>query len=119
MPCLAKIARAATFKKSALSNLLLWIQTLTLEIIDGELRFANVFGDRSSFAVFYLETHLVAFFQTLETGHIYGGVVNKYIRALFLFDETISFLVAKPFNCSVGQNSFPLLKNSYITKSPD
>lgn len=48
-----------------------------------------------------LEGHLRAFLQGLETGSVNAGVMNKYIRAAFLLDETVTLALAKPFNNTI------------------
>ena len=44
--------------------------------------------------------YFLSFIQGLETFHVEAGVVYEYIVACLIRDETIAFLVVKPFYCT-------------------
>ena len=65
-------------------------------VFDCGLNDCHIHRGRTFFPIFYVKGYPVAFIQRLETGSIDSGMMDKYIRAIFLFDETIAFFVAKP-----------------------
>jgi hypothetical protein len=50
--------------------------------------------------LFYLKADPVTFIKALESGHVDGGVVNKYIATLFLLNEAESFFLTEPIRDS-------------------
>jgi hypothetical protein len=48
--------------------------------------------------------------KSSETGHVDGGVMNKYVPTLILLNEAVPFPFTKPFNSSFC-HSENLLKN--------
>jgi len=73
---------------------------------------------RAFFPFFDVKGHAVAFVQRLEAGSIDSRMMHEYIRAIFLFDETIAFFIAKPFYCSISHSDTLLSKNSHGPKLP-
>jgi hypothetical protein len=51
--------------------------------------------------------------KIFESGHVDGGVVDKYIPTVILLNEAISFLFTKPFNSSFC-HSADLLKKRFV-----
>ena len=76
-----------------------------------ELKLTDVFGHRASITLFYVKAHTVTFSQGLESRHINGGVVNKYVLTVFLFNKAISLFFTKPLYCSFCQGANLLSKD--------
>jgi len=55
------------------------------------LQFPNALDRRPSTALFLLKAHPVTSIKALESGHVDGGVVNKYVATVFPLDEAESF----------------------------
>jgi hypothetical protein len=51
-------------------------------------------------ALSHVKAHPITFVKNLETGHVDGGVMNKYISTLILLNEAVPFLFTKPLNRS-------------------
>ncbi len=64
------------------------------------VNFHDVLGRRTSIALFNVEAYPITLTQTPETGHVDGSMMNKYIAAFILLDETKSLLVIKPLHDS-------------------
>ena len=52
-----------------------------------------------------LKGHLVAFIKRFESGRINTWIMHKYIRAIFLLDEAITFAAIKPFYNPIRLNN--------------
>ena len=59
---------------------------------------------RPFFPLLYLKSDSVALFEGLETDCIDAGMVNEYVRTIFLLNETISLLITKPLYSSICHN---------------
>jgi hypothetical protein len=64
----------------------------------------DFFGFRAFFASHNVEDNLVALVQRFESLPEYSGVMNKYILARFLGDETQALFVVPPFNFAFSHN---------------
>jgi len=60
-----------------------------------QLKLRDVLGRRPFGAFSNLEAHPVTFSEILESFHVDVGVVNEYVRAIFLLDEAVAFLFTK------------------------
>jgi len=77
------------------------LQVLVLEFLD-------VLGFEASMILFHLKAHTVTFSKALESRHINGRIMDKYIPTIVLTDEPKSFLFTKPLYRSLG-HTFDLL----------
>ena len=69
-----------------------------------KLELADILSHGSPVTLFHIEAHSLTFSKGLESGSIYRGVVDKYVRALILLNETIALLLTKPFYSSFCQS---------------
>jgi hypothetical protein len=65
-----------------------------------------------SAALFCLKAHPVTFIKALESGHVDGGLVNKYVPTVFLLNEAESFFVTEPLHDSFRRDDI-LLSNRF------
>jgi hypothetical protein len=65
-------------------------------------------------ALLYVKGNPVAFVKGLETGCIDSGVMNEYIRTIFLLDEAVTLAAVKPFNYSISHVDILLSKKILI-----
>lgn len=56
---------------------------------------------RSLCALDYVELYCCAFLKRLESFHLKTGVMNKYILAGLVGDESISLLIVEPLNSTL------------------
>jgi len=61
-------------------------------------------------ALLDVEGHSITFIKRFETNSIDTGMMNKYIRTIFLFDESKSFSRIKPLYNSICHNDILLSK---------
>jgi hypothetical protein len=66
-------------------------------------------------ALLDLEAHAVAFIQRPETARIDGGMMNKHVRTVFLFDETKPLAVVKPLYYAFCHGDFLLVKKNSLS----
>jgi hypothetical protein len=81
--------------------------------VPGDYTFRNALNRMPSTALFYLKAHLATFIKALESGHVDGGVVNKYVATIFLLNEAESFFVTEPLQDSFCQDDI-LLPNRFL-----
>jgi len=55
-------------------------------------------------ALLDVKGHTVAFCKRFESGSIDTGVMNEYIRSIFLLDEAVAFFFVEPLYRSIGHN---------------
>jgi len=58
-----------------------------------------------------VKSYAVTFIEGLKTGRIDSTMVHKYIRSVFLLDESKTFVVIKPLHSSVCHDIILLSKN--------
>jgi hypothetical protein len=59
-------------------------------------------GRRTFLALLDIKGNTIAFIKRPETGCIDRGVMDKYVRSVFLLDEAEAFAGVKPFYDSIG-----------------
>ncbi len=67
-------------------------------------------------SLLYFKSNLVTFVERPESCCIDSGVMDKYIRTIFLLDEAITFAVIKPFYNTICHCDTPFV--SVITVVP-
>jgi hypothetical protein len=66
------------------------------------LQFSDVLGLGTSIILFHLKAHPVTFSKCLESRHIDGRMMDKYVPTLVvLTDKTKSLLIVKPLYSSL------------------
>jgi hypothetical protein len=75
-----------------------------------KLNYRDIYGSRTFFALLYVEGNLIAFIESFETAGINPGMMNKYIRAVLLFNETITLAGIKPLYNSIRHEDILLSK---------
>ncbi len=78
---------------------------------NGRLNYSYINCGRSFFAFFNVKGNAVVFIERFETGCIDAGMMNKYIRSIFLLDKSVPFTAVKPFYNSISHRDI-LLSNS-------
>jgi hypothetical protein len=74
------------------------------------LNYCYICGGRPFLALLYIKCNPVTFIKGFKSGRIDTGVMNEYIRAIFLFDKPKSLLIAEPFHCSISHRDNLLSK---------
>ncbi len=77
------------------------------------MRPSDVLGNWATIAIFNIKLHFIAFGESLEARHAYGGKVYENLLSVFLRDEAVSLFLVKPLNSSFWQ-SYDLLKDFFI-----
>jgi hypothetical protein len=78
---------------------------------------SDVLGLGPSIILFHLKAYTVTFYKSLESRHIDGRIVNKYVPTLVLTDETKSLLLIKPFYSSLWHSTdLPLKPFNYAPR---
>jgi len=85
----------------------------TLYFFKTTLLYGNIYGSRTFLPLFYVKCDSVAFFECFETIANNAGVVNKDIRAVFLFDEAVSLLVVEPLHRAICHSDNSLLSSKF------
>lgn len=67
----------------------------------GRLKFGYVYSLGTLGTFDYIEFDFSTFVEGLETFHIKAGIMYKYVMSAFVTDETVTFLVVKPLNCTL------------------
>ena len=70
-----------------------------------QLDYGDVDCSRTFLALLDVKRYLVAFIERLESARINTRVMHKYIRTIFLLDETIAFTTIKPFYNTIRHNN--------------
>lgn len=74
------------------------------------LDYRDIGRRRAFLPLFHVEGHAIALFERTKTGRIDRRMMDKDIRAVFLLDEAITFLVIKPFDNAIRHGDTPFLK---------
>jgi len=74
---------------------------------------SDVLGNWATIAIFNIKLYFIAFSESLEARHAYGGKVYENLLSVFLRDEAVALFLIKPFNSSFWQ-SYDLLKDFFI-----
>jgi hypothetical protein len=86
-------------------------------IRSSQSKLSDVLGLGPSIILFHLKAYTVTFYKSLESGHIDGRIVNKYVPPLVLADETKSLLLIKPFYSSLWHSTdLPLKPLAYAPR---
>jgi len=64
----------------------------------------------------YVKGNSITFVKSLKSGRIDSGMMNKHIRSIFLFNETVAFTAVKPFYNASSHSDTLLSKNSHGSK---
>ena len=68
----------------------------------------NIYRSRTFLSLLDIKSHPVAFAEAFETGCVDSRVVNKHVRAVFLFDKPVALAVVEPFHDTTGHNNILL-----------
>ena len=78
------------------------------------LQLTNVLCDGATVTLFHIEAHTFSFIKGFESVHVYRGEMDKYVRAVFLANKSISLLITEPFYNSLCQNTDLLSMTFFI-----
>ena len=65
-----------------------------------KLEFCYICSLWSFCTIYDFKLNCLTFLKGFKTFHVQAGVMDKYIIALFIRDEAVSFLVVEPFYCT-------------------
>jgi hypothetical protein len=74
------------------------------------LDYRDIGRRRPFLPLLHVEGHAIALFERTKTGRIDRRMMHEDIRAVFLLDEAITFLVIKPFDNAIRHGDTPFLK---------
>jgi hypothetical protein len=74
------------------------------------LNYSNICGGRPFLALLYIKCNPVTLIKGFKARRIDTCMMNEYIRPVFLFDKSKSFLIAEPFHCSISHRDNLLSK---------
>ena len=70
-------------------------------VIGKTLDYSYIGSNRTFWSFFDFKAHAQSFAQGLRATWFDSGIINKYIGAVFLLDESKTFMAVKPFNNSL------------------
>ena len=76
---------------------------------------SDISSRRAFWALLDIKGYPIAVVEGFKTGRIDCAMMYKYIRSVFLFDESKTFVVIKPLNSSICHNIILLSKNFNVT----
>jgi hypothetical protein len=78
-----------------------------------ELNHVDVYRSGALGTLLDIEGHPVTFMELLEATGSDTGVMNEYIRSIFLLDEAVTLTAVKPFDNSISHNDISLINNKF------
>ena len=81
-----------------------------------KLNHSDIYRWRTFLTLLYVKSNPVAFIEGLETGCIDTWMMNKYIRAIFLLNEAITFAAIKPLTIPLAIVTHSFQKNFHGSK---
>jgi len=81
------------------------------------LNYGNIFCSWPFIPLLYIKCNSFAVFKRFKADRIDSCMMDKYIRAIFLFNKTISLFVIKPLYSSLCQNTHLLLNTIALRPS--
>jgi len=80
------------------------------------LVYSDIYRRRTFLSLLDVKSNPITFVKSFEPGRIDSGMMNKYIRSVFLFNETVAFTAVKPFYNAISHRDTLLSNNSHGSK---
>jgi len=84
-------------------------------VLKSRLFHGHIGSSRTLLSLLDVKGHAITFTEGFKTGRIDCAMMNKYIRSIFLLDESKTFVVIKPLNSSICHFIILLSKNFNVT----
>jgi len=84
-------------------------------VLKSRLIHGHIGSRRTFLSLLDVKGHAITFAEGFKTGRINCTMMHKYIRSIFLLDESKTFVVIKPLNGSICHYIILLSKNFNVT----